>query len=97
MMNYIKYNDYNENREKDTAQNIEVFEYMTSSLNNERKVVDKIINKGVKSAQNFQYIINEENLKRFLTPSAMLPMARDAYKEVKLEEQQEKENISKNV
>ena len=71
-------------RENIMAQNLEVYEYMCSSLQNEKQIIDQIISKGIAITKNNQYIINVENIQRFLTSSAVVPMARSIYQEIKM-------------
>ncbi len=80
----IEYNQDVIDRENIMAQNLEVYEYMCSSLQNEKQIIDQIISKGIAITKNNQYIINVENIQRFLTSSAVVPMARSIYQEIKM-------------
>lgn len=58
-------------REEKMAKNLEVFTFISSNMENEKIIINKIIEKGIKDCQDWQYIVNEENIKKFLTGSAI--------------------------
>ncbi len=75
----IQYNHDVYGRDEAMNKNIEVLHFMTSSLENEKKVIDEIINKGIAEVKSSQYTINGENVKKFLNLSTIIPLARAAY------------------
>ena len=86
----IKYNANVENKEAREAKNIEVLNYMKQDKANEKLIVDGVINYGVEEARHWQYIVNEENLKRFINISTACTVAVRTYDKI-LEEEKAKE------
>ena len=62
--------------------NIEVLNFISSSLDNEKKVIDQIIDKGVEEVSSNQYLITVDNVKKFLSKATIIPLARGAYERV---------------
>ncbi len=66
---------------------------MQSSEQNEKQIIDQIISNGVAITKSNQYIVNAENMQRFLNSSTVVPMARTIYQEIKMND--EKKNMPK--
>lgn len=81
----IVYFDNVANREDAMNKNQEVARYMADSIDNERAIIDEIINRGVAEINSWQYLVNMDNFQKFVNASVMVPMARDAYEKLKLE------------
>ncbi len=80
----IQYNHDVYGRNEVMNKNMEVLNFISSSLDNEKKVIDEIIGKGVAEVKSNQYTLTLENAKKFLNLSTIIPLARAAYERVLL-------------
>ena len=78
-INYSKFADNGINAER---KNLEVLKYMQDSQENEKRIIDYILDFGVNQAENDNYIPDVANIKRFLTISTIIPLARCAYEKI---------------
>lgn len=81
----VVYFDNVANRVNAMNKNQEVAKFMVESIENERAIIDEIINAGLAEINSWQYVVNMDNFQRFVNASVMVPMARGIYEKVKSE------------
>lgn len=65
---------------------VEVFSYMKDP-ENEKRIIDDIIRKGIKMTKEYCYLINLDTVSKFLTGSAITSLAKQIYQMTPVEEQ----------
>lgn len=84
----VRYNEDVMGRDAAMNKNAEVLDFMKSSPENEKKIVDYIVNWGIKQVQDYQYVVNLENVKKFINTSSAVPLARKIYDKIIMEEEE---------
>ncbi len=78
----IKYFNNVSFREELMQENHKVLDFISNNTENEVNLINKIIEHGISMVKSNGYRLSTDNLLQFLTSSTVIPLARDAYKDL---------------